>query len=107
MATGQVEILRSSSTMEIDRGYVSEPMAITFPTAGGVRAHAFYYAPANRDFAGPEGERPPLIVISHDLSDLSQFDRVLVLEGARIAEAAPRPAPPASLTLVPREKGAG
>ena len=46
-----------------------------------------------------------LIVIAHDLSDFAAFDRVLVLENARIAEAAPRPAHAPSLTLVPREKG--
>ena len=63
--TGVVEVLRSSSATEIDRGYLSEPLAITFPTEGGVSAHAFYYAPTNKDYAGPEGERPPLIVISH------------------------------------------
>jgi ATP-binding cassette subfamily B protein/subfamily B ATP-binding cassette protein MsbA len=46
-----------------------------------------------------------LIVISHELSDFSDFDRVLVLEDARITEAAARPAQAPSLTLVPREKG--
>jgi ABC-type multidrug transport system fused ATPase/permease subunit len=46
-----------------------------------------------------------LIVIAHDLSDFADFDRVLVLENARIAEAAPRPGHAPSLTLVPREKG--
>ena len=59
------EILRSSSTLAIDSGYVSEPQTIEFPTAGGLTAHAFYYPPRNRDFAPPAGERPPLIVISH------------------------------------------
>jgi ABC-type multidrug transport system fused ATPase/permease subunit len=46
-----------------------------------------------------------LIMIGHDLSDLTGFDRVLVLEDGRIREAAPRAAPaaaPASLSLVPR-----
>jgi ABC-type multidrug transport system fused ATPase/permease subunit len=46
-----------------------------------------------------------LIMIAHDLSDFADFDRVLVLENARIAEAAPRPGHAPSLTLVPREKG--
>ena len=46
-----------------------------------------------------------LIVISHDLSDFSHFDRVLVLEDARITEAPPRAAHGPLLTLVPREKG--
>jgi len=39
-------------------------------TAGGVAggaltAHALYYPPANADFAGPTGEKPPLLVMSH------------------------------------------
>ena len=41
------------------------PEAIEFPTEGGLTAHAFYYAPKNKDYAAPEGERPPLLVISH------------------------------------------
>ena len=28
-------------------------------------AHGIFYPPANKDFAAPDGERPPLIVISH------------------------------------------
>jgi dipeptidyl aminopeptidase/acylaminoacyl peptidase len=28
-------------------------------------AHAFFYAPKNRDFVATKGERPPLLVISH------------------------------------------
>src|SRR5262249_32031121 len=32
---------------------------------GRETAYAIYYPPANEDFAGPAGERPPLIVMSH------------------------------------------
>lgn len=46
-----------------------------------------------------------LIVIAHDLADFADFDRVLVLENARITEAAPCPAQAPSLTLVPGGKG--
>ena len=50
---------------EIDRGYISVPRALEFPTEDGLSAHALFYAPANHDFgAGPE-ERPPLVVMSH------------------------------------------
>jgi dipeptidyl aminopeptidase/acylaminoacyl peptidase len=44
---------------------VSAPEAIHFPTSGGRVAHALYYAPRNPRFAGPPGERPPLVVLSH------------------------------------------
>ncbi len=65
LATSRLEVLRRSSNVDVDPGYLSIPQAIEFPTAGGSTAHAFYYPPRNRDFAGPAGERPPLLVISH------------------------------------------
>ncbi len=65
LATGAVERLRSTSAVSVDPGYLSVPQAIAFPTRGGLTAHAFYYAPRNRDFVAPAGDRPPLIVVSH------------------------------------------
>ncbi|MBE3590697.1 MAG: S9 family peptidase [Firmicutes bacterium] len=65
LGTGAFRELRRSTDVEIDPGYVSVPEAIEFPTQGGRTAHALYYAPRNRDFEAPEGERPPLLVISH------------------------------------------
>jgi dipeptidyl aminopeptidase/acylaminoacyl peptidase len=64
-ADGGTETARTSSDEPLDPAYVSVPRAIEFPTAGERTAHAFYYPPANADFEGPEGERPPLIVQSH------------------------------------------
>jgi dipeptidyl aminopeptidase/acylaminoacyl peptidase len=64
-AGGGVEVLRSSEDRELDPGYLSVPEPIEFPTEGGRTAHALYYPPANRDFRGPAGERPPLLVASH------------------------------------------
>jgi dipeptidyl aminopeptidase/acylaminoacyl peptidase len=58
-------VLRSSSDIELDPGYISVARAIEFPTEGGKKAHAFYYPPTNRDFTAPEGELPPLLVLSH------------------------------------------
>ena len=63
--TGETEILKRASTLDLDAGYLSTPEAIEFPTEGGKTAHAFYYAPRNRDFTGPARERPPLVVCSH------------------------------------------
>ncbi len=65
LATGQVEVLRRANELKVDPGYLSEPQAIEFPTEGGLTAHAFFYPPQNQDYAGPDTERPPLIVISH------------------------------------------
>jgi dipeptidyl aminopeptidase/acylaminoacyl peptidase len=65
LASGQSEVLRRSSSIEIDEEYLSVPEAIEFPTEEGQTAHAFFYAPKNLDYRAPEGERPPLLVISH------------------------------------------
>ena len=61
----RVEGLRRSSSTAVDPGYLSPPRAIEFPTGNGLTAHAFYYPPRNRDYAAPEGEKPPLLVKSH------------------------------------------
>src|SRR5829696_6115220 len=64
-STGQHEILRRSGDLEIDPGYLSVPEPVEFPTENGRTAHAFFYPPMNRDFVAPEGELPPLLVMSH------------------------------------------
>ncbi len=63
--TGRFTVLRHSSETAVDAGYLSMPEPIEFPTTGGLTAHAFYYPPTNRDYRAPEGERPPLLVLSH------------------------------------------
>ena len=65
LASGETEILRRSFTVDLDPGYVSRPRTMSFATTGGATAHGFYYPPANKDFAAPAGEAPPLIVKSH------------------------------------------
>jgi dipeptidyl aminopeptidase/acylaminoacyl peptidase len=63
--SGELEILARSMEHEVDPGYTSVARPIEFPTDGALSAHALFYPPVNRDFAGPEDERPPLIVASH------------------------------------------
>ena len=65
LESGRHTVLRRASDLRVDPGYVSAAQAITFPTEGGKTAHGFYYAPRNRDFVAPEGEKPPLAVKSH------------------------------------------
>jgi dipeptidyl aminopeptidase/acylaminoacyl peptidase len=65
LATQQIEVLRRSSEIAIDTGYLSIPRAIQFPTEHGLTAHAFFYAPQNHDYMAPPGDRPPLLVMSH------------------------------------------
>jgi len=65
LSTGSSEVLRSSTSIEVDAGFLSEPEPIDFPTSDGVTAHAFHYPPRNADHSAPDGERPPLIVVAH------------------------------------------
>jgi len=54
----------TAGEVPVAAGYLARPEPVTF-RSGESTAHAFYYPPANPDFAAPEGERPPLIVKSH------------------------------------------
>jgi dipeptidyl aminopeptidase/acylaminoacyl peptidase len=65
LRTGRRETLRRASSVAVDAGYLSTPGAIEFPTEEGKTAYALFYPPSNRDCAGPEGERPPLVVRTH------------------------------------------
>jgi dipeptidyl aminopeptidase/acylaminoacyl peptidase len=65
LANGNIETLREASTLRLDPGHVSLAEAIEFSTDGGLTAHAFYYAPRNKDCRAPDGDVPPLIVITH------------------------------------------
>ena len=57
--------LRETSALEVDAAYLATPQHIEFPTSGGRTAFAWYYPPTNPDVSAPDGERPPLVVMSH------------------------------------------
>lgn len=61
----ETSVLRRSSSVKADPGYLSIPRQVEFPTEHGLTAHAFFYPPTNVDYEAPVDERPPLIVISH------------------------------------------
>jgi dipeptidyl aminopeptidase/acylaminoacyl peptidase len=63
--SGETQVLRRSSQVDIDPGYYSVPQVIEFPTENGLTAFANFYPPANRDYRAPQGELPPLLVLSH------------------------------------------
>ncbi|MEH2338289.1 S9 family peptidase [Nostoc sp.] len=65
LTTKKLEVLRRSSDVTIDAGYLSLPEAIEYETADGKTAHALFYSPQNLDYTAPAGEKPPLIVNSH------------------------------------------
>ena len=59
------DTLKAASTTDVDTGYLSPARAIEFPSNEGRPAYALYYAPKNPDHRAPEGELPPLLVLSH------------------------------------------
>ncbi|MGD2104430.1 MAG: S9 family peptidase [Anaerolineae bacterium] len=65
LQTGQAEVLRRSTEILVDEGYLSRPKSIEFPTEHGRVAHGLYYSPRNPRHVGPAAALPPLLVISH------------------------------------------
>jgi dipeptidyl aminopeptidase/acylaminoacyl peptidase len=61
---GDDEHVVASASDDPEPRYVSQPRPLDFASHGR-SAHALYYPPRNDDFAAPDGERPPLIVLSH------------------------------------------
>jgi dipeptidyl aminopeptidase/acylaminoacyl peptidase len=58
-------VVHRSFEVEVDRGFLSDPRPMAYPTEGGAIAHTMFYPPANPEFEGLPGELPPLIVLSH------------------------------------------
>jgi dipeptidyl aminopeptidase/acylaminoacyl peptidase len=50
-----MDVLRSSSSVNVEEEHFSIPRQIEFPTEGGVTAFAHFYPPRNRDAAGTGG----------------------------------------------------
>jgi dipeptidyl aminopeptidase/acylaminoacyl peptidase len=63
--TMKTEVIKQAFEVTVDTGYLSQAKSVSFSTTNGKTAHALYYAPQNMDYAAPENERPPLMVISH------------------------------------------
>ncbi|MCJ7739327.1 MAG: prolyl oligopeptidase family serine peptidase, partial [Anaerolineae bacterium] len=62
---GRVQEVQRAAEIDINPLYISTPEAIEFPTENDKTAHAFYCAPTNPDYAAPDDELPPLLVITH------------------------------------------
>ena len=65
LATSKIKVLRRCREATLDVGYLSLPHAIEYQTEHGWISHGIYYRPKNRDYVGPPGEKPPLLVMSH------------------------------------------
>jgi dipeptidyl aminopeptidase/acylaminoacyl peptidase len=57
--------IRAAGPKLLEANNVSDAQEISFPTADGGDAHAFYYPPVNAACKPLDGERPPLIVMIH------------------------------------------
>lgn len=64
-SSGEINTVRKSTPLEVDEGFISSAREIDYLSDGGEEVHGFYYQPKNRDYKGPDSEKPPLIVISH------------------------------------------
>ena len=62
---GPVEIVRRSAPASLVPDDVSLPRPLAFPADDGATGHAWWYPPTNASHRAPEGDRPPLVVISH------------------------------------------
>ena len=62
---GRIDVLRRATPFVPDPADVSVARQVEFPTVGDRAAFGNFYAPTNRQFEGPPGELPPLIVTSH------------------------------------------
>ncbi|MEZ0224985.1 MAG: prolyl oligopeptidase family serine peptidase, partial [Alphaproteobacteria bacterium] len=62
---GTAKTIRAAAPKLLEKENVSAGEEITFPTADGENAHAFYYPPVNAAFKPLDGEKPPLIVMIH------------------------------------------
>jgi len=65
LSTHAIEVLKRSSDISVDQGYLSTPEPIEFPTEKGLTAHAIYYKPGNKDYTATPGDLPPLLVFTH------------------------------------------
>ncbi|NEN90663.1 MAG: S9 family peptidase [Okeania sp. SIO3H1] len=65
LSTGAIDILKRSTDLEINSGYLSIPQSIEFPTENGNTAYGLFYPPTNQDYTEITSEKPPLLVKSH------------------------------------------
>eukprot|EP00878_Enallax_costatus_P005601 GHUV01005874.1.p1 GENE.GHUV01005874.1~~GHUV01005874.1.p1 ORF type:complete len:700 (+),score=125.31 GHUV01005874.1:43-2142(+) len=58
-------VIKTSSDLDLDPAYISEPQSIEFPTEDGKTAFMNFYPPMNKDYDFPPGELPALLVEIH------------------------------------------
>ena len=64
-ADAPASVLRRSTEVTLDERDVSVARALSWTAPDGAEAHGFFYPPTSSRFRGPEGELPPLMVMTH------------------------------------------
>jgi len=62
---GELAVLHKASSLEINPASISAPEFITFAKQGESAAYGLYFKPCNEKCSGPDGQKPPLIVMAH------------------------------------------
>jgi dipeptidyl aminopeptidase/acylaminoacyl peptidase len=65
IVSGNTKVLKKSTSVDIDEGYLSVPEIVEFPTSNHLTAYGFFYRPKNKDYVAPDNEKPPLLVKIH------------------------------------------
>jgi len=65
LARRRAAVVRSGASVCLEPGFFSRAQALSFDTADGEPAHAFFYPPRNHDVDPPADALPPLLVMGH------------------------------------------
>jgi dipeptidyl aminopeptidase/acylaminoacyl peptidase len=65
VTTGLVKTLHTAGAALLPQSSISMAIPLSFPSANGRTAHAFYYPPLNPEFRAPSGTLPPLLTLVH------------------------------------------
>lgn len=65
LETRNIEVIKKSNSIAVDKGYVSTPQPIEFSTEDNLSAYGIFYPPKNKDFVAPRNELPPCLVMIH------------------------------------------
>jgi dipeptidyl aminopeptidase/acylaminoacyl peptidase len=65
LSSNETKILHRSREIIVNKEFFSIPDTIEFPTENGRTAFAFFYPPTNPEYEARQGEKPPLLVVSH------------------------------------------
>ncbi|MGB1801367.1 MAG: prolyl oligopeptidase family serine peptidase, partial [Gammaproteobacteria bacterium] len=65
LETNKTKVIRKANNLNLDEENISIGKSLSFPVDEINNAYAFFYKPKNKTFTGLDGEKPPLIVMSH------------------------------------------